>query len=110
MVDDRLLTTAETARALNTPVATLRWWRYQGTGPKSFRLGARKVMYRRSDVESWLRAAYEADGANVAAQPVTLPGARSSSSPAAPRPTPGAGLTRRRPGTPNLQRLGGEPA
>lgn len=55
---DQLLTTAQTADLLNTPVATLRWWRHQGVGPKAFRLGARKVMYRRSDVLKWLEAQY----------------------------------------------------
>jgi predicted DNA-binding transcriptional regulator AlpA len=59
---DQLLTTAETAQMLHTPVATLRWWRHQGTGPKAFRLGARKVMYRRSDVLAWLEQQYAADG------------------------------------------------
>ena len=58
MEDDQLMTTAETAAFLHTPVATLRWWRHEGTGPKSFKLGARKVMYRRSDVLSWLEQQY----------------------------------------------------
>lgn len=57
---DQLLTTAEAAELLNTPVATLRWWRHQGTGPKAFRLGARKVMYRRRDVLAWLQEQYDA--------------------------------------------------
>lgn len=60
MHDDQLLTTAEAAELLHTPVATLRWWRHNGTGPKAFRLGARKVMYRRSDVLAWLQEQYEA--------------------------------------------------
>ena len=60
MEADQLLTTAEAAELLHTPVATLRWWRYQGTGPKAFRLGARKVMYRRSDVLAWLEEQYNA--------------------------------------------------
>lgn len=49
-----LLTTAEAAELLHVPVATMRYWRHLGTGPKSFRLGPKKVMYRRSDVEGWL--------------------------------------------------------
>jgi len=53
-----LLTTAEAAEVLHSPVATLRWWRHKGMGPKSFRMGQRKVMYRLSDVEAWLDTQY----------------------------------------------------
>ena len=60
MEADQLLTTAETAELLHVPIATLRWWRHQGTGPKGFRLGARKIMYRRSDVITWLDRRYAA--------------------------------------------------
>ena len=58
MEPDQLLTTAEAAELLHTPVATLRWWRHNGTGPKGITLGARKVMYRRSDVLAWLEQQY----------------------------------------------------
>jgi predicted DNA-binding transcriptional regulator AlpA len=60
MQADQLLTTAEAAEFLNTPIATLRWWRHQGTGPKAFRLGARKVMYKQSDLLRWLEEQYNA--------------------------------------------------
>ncbi|MGW6035301.1 helix-turn-helix transcriptional regulator [Gordonia terrae] len=33
---------------------TLRYWRHVGTGPASFTAGARKVVYRRSEIERWL--------------------------------------------------------
>ncbi|RYI24503.1 DNA-binding protein [Dermacoccus sp. 147Ba] len=55
-----ILTTAEAAEVLRVPVGTLRYWRHQGTGPKSFKLGAKRVAYMREDVEAWLRAQYEA--------------------------------------------------
>lgn len=58
MEEDQLLTTAEAAALLHTPVATLRWWRHEKTGPRAFKLGARKVMYRRSDVLAWLEEQY----------------------------------------------------
>lgn len=61
MNPDPLLTTAEAAELLHTPVGTLRYWRHQGTGPKGFRLGARLVMYRRSDVLAWLEEQYNAE-------------------------------------------------
>lgn len=57
---EEYMTTAQTSDMMNTPATTLRWWRHQGTGPRAFRLGARKVMYRRSDVKKWLDEQYAA--------------------------------------------------
>ena len=48
-----LLTIGEAAELLRAPVATLRYWRHLGTGPRSFRLG-RRVLYRRDDVTAWV--------------------------------------------------------
>jgi excisionase family DNA binding protein len=50
-----LLTIAEAAEFLRAPVATLRYWRHLGTGPRSFRLG-RRVLYRRDDLQAWVEA------------------------------------------------------
>jgi DNA-binding transcriptional MerR regulator len=50
---DALLTQAEVAERLRPPVATLRFWRHKGTGPRSANVGGR-VLYRQSDVEAWL--------------------------------------------------------
>jgi hypothetical protein len=36
-----------------TPIATLRYWRHLGTGPRSFRAG-RHVVYLRGDVAAWI--------------------------------------------------------
>lgn len=60
MTDTYLLTITEAAALLQTPVATLRWWRHQGTGPASFRIG-RRVFYRRRDLEAWIAAQRERD-------------------------------------------------
>ena len=54
-----LLTLAETAAVLRTPVATLRYWRHLGVGPDGFRLG-RRVVYRRGAVDRWLAAQQQA--------------------------------------------------
>lgn len=54
----QMLTTAQAAEYINTPAATLRYWRHQGVGPKSFRLGPRRVMYRVADLDEWVAAAY----------------------------------------------------
>ena len=48
-----LLTLAEAAVVLRTPVAMLRYWRHLGVGPDGFRLG-RRVVYRREDVDRWV--------------------------------------------------------
>lgn len=52
-LDDELLSIDEVAALLRAPVATLRYWRYLGTGPRSFRVG-RTVRYWRRDVLAWL--------------------------------------------------------
>ena len=53
-----LLTITEAAEVLRAPVATLRYWRHLGTGPRSFRLG-RRVLYRRDDLHAWIAAQRE---------------------------------------------------
>jgi DNA-binding transcriptional MerR regulator len=55
-----LLTIAEAADMLRAPVATLRYWRHLGTGPRSFRLG-RRVLYRRADLYAWIDAQHQQD-------------------------------------------------
>ena len=67
MEAEPILTTQQTSELANIPIPTLRWWRHQGVGPRSFRLGARKVMYRRSDVLAWLDQQYNADAPKGAA-------------------------------------------
>jgi DNA-binding transcriptional MerR regulator len=52
--NDELLTMAEVAQILRVPVATLRYWRYLGAGPRSFRVG-RGVRYWRLEVHAWLQ-------------------------------------------------------
>ena len=52
-VDDELLTMQEVADVVRVPVATLRYWRHLGTGPRSFRVG-RGVRYWRHDILDWL--------------------------------------------------------
>lgn len=50
---DKLLTLPEVAEALRQPPATLRFWKHQGTGPRSIKLG-RRVVYRQVDVEAYV--------------------------------------------------------
>ena len=49
--EPELLTITEAADLLRAPVATLRYWRHLGTGPRSFRLG-RRVLYRTDDLHA----------------------------------------------------------
>jgi excisionase family DNA binding protein len=50
---ERLLTIDEVAAFLDVPVATVRTWRANKTGPRGFRIG-RHVRYRREDIDEWL--------------------------------------------------------
>jgi excisionase family DNA binding protein len=51
--NDDLLSISEVADLVRVPVATLRYWRHLGTGPRSFKVG-RSVRYWRTDVLRWL--------------------------------------------------------
>lgn len=56
-----LLTIAEAADLLRTPIATLRYWRNIGYGPGSFRVG-RGVRYWRHEILEWLHRQSGNDG------------------------------------------------
>ena len=43
----------EVANVVRVSVATLRYWRHLGSGPRSFRIG-RSVRYWRAEVLHWL--------------------------------------------------------
>jgi excisionase family DNA binding protein len=55
MGDHEFMTTPEVATLLRTKVPTVRSWRRLGTGPPYFRLNGKKVLYRRGEVEAWIR-------------------------------------------------------
>ncbi|MBF6189517.1 helix-turn-helix domain-containing protein [Nocardia farcinica] len=48
------LTTREVAEATGIPEGTWRYWRHLGIGPASFRMGRKKVVYRRSALTEWI--------------------------------------------------------
>ena len=62
---DALLTIEEVAELLRMPVATVRYWRVLGTGPRGFILG-RRLRYFRQDVLDWLDEQRESTGRGVA--------------------------------------------
>lgn len=53
--NDELLTMEEVAAVVRVPLATLRYWRHLGTGPRGFRIG-RSVRYWRTEVLHWLES------------------------------------------------------
>jgi hypothetical protein len=50
---DEMLSIQEAAAFVRVPVATMRYWRYTGDGPFSFKVG-RHVRYWRADLVLWL--------------------------------------------------------
>lgn len=50
------LNTQEVATLLRTPAETIRYWHHVGKGPKSFKIGRRRL-YAREDVEAFLAQA-----------------------------------------------------
>jgi hypothetical protein len=49
-----LMTPDEAAEYLKVPVATLKAWRYRGTGPTYIRLNHAHVRYRVRDLDEWI--------------------------------------------------------
>jgi predicted DNA-binding transcriptional regulator AlpA len=52
-VVEKLMRLPEVAKMTGLPENTLRFWRHQGIGPRSARLG-RRVVYRECDVVAWV--------------------------------------------------------
>ncbi|MBF6330259.1 helix-turn-helix transcriptional regulator [Nocardia transvalensis] len=50
------MTTREVSSLTGIPESTWRYWRHIGEGPASFRLGGKRVVYRRSEVARWIKA------------------------------------------------------
>ncbi len=61
----KLLRVPDVSALTGIPEATLRFWRHEGTGPQSAKLG-RRVVYRESDVLAWIDAQFENDGTRSA--------------------------------------------
>ena len=55
------LTTEEVADKLRTSPETVRYWRHEKKGPKSFKVG-RRVLYAREDVDAFIAEARELAG------------------------------------------------
>lgn len=54
----RPLTIDDVSGEYGIPMGTLRHWRTNSTGPKSFKIG-RRVVYRREDIDSWIQEQYD---------------------------------------------------
>lgn len=55
-----LMTTAEVAEMLRTPEATLHYWVHNNKGPRSAKIGRRR-MWRRADVLEWIDQQFDAE-------------------------------------------------
>lgn len=53
----KLLRIPEVAEKTGVSENTLRFWRLQGRGPKSAKLG-RRIVYKEADVDEWLEAQF----------------------------------------------------
>ena len=54
VMGDELLDHKGGFRVVRAAEGTLRYYRLRGTGPASFKLGGRRVVYRRSEVDRWV--------------------------------------------------------
>jgi predicted DNA-binding transcriptional regulator AlpA len=61
-----LMKIEEVTAEYHIPLATLRHYVQTGKGPRSFRLGRRRV-WKREDVEAWIEKAYETTSTGGAA-------------------------------------------
>lgn len=62
---EALLTIEDVAALLRMPVASLRYWRVLGTGPRGFIVG-RRLRYRHDDVVAWIDACRDDPGHGAA--------------------------------------------
>lgn len=58
----KLLTRTEVSAEYGWPEATLAYWHHKGIGPRSARIGRRRL-YRREDIDVWVTAQFDAEGA-----------------------------------------------
>jgi predicted DNA-binding transcriptional regulator AlpA len=58
----QIIAQPDLAEMLGRSLSTLRYWRHNGYGPRSFLLGGR-VCYKVEDVEAWLEQQYNDDTA-----------------------------------------------
>jgi len=51
-----ILSTKQVEEEYGFNQGTLRYWRHRDEGPASFRMGKKRVVYRRSEIERWIAA------------------------------------------------------
>lgn len=66
MQTDEIIRTPDVAKLTGAPVGTIRYWDHMGKGPRSFKLGGRRV-YRKSEVLRWIEQQEQATGRSGAA-------------------------------------------
>lgn len=66
-VANKILRIEEVSALTGIPIPTLRFWRHQGTGPRSAKFGGR-IVYREHEVQAWIEEQF--DAAPAEASPV----------------------------------------
>ena len=61
----KILRLPEIAQRTGVPIATLRWYRHRGIGPRTFLFAGRVVAYE-DDVDAWVTQARDVDRVGVA--------------------------------------------
>jgi excisionase family DNA binding protein len=69
--------TTDVAKYLGVPESTIRYWAYQGTGPKSFKIGRRRK-FKPSDVRKWAEAQADEPAEPVQRRTTTKPTKRTT--------------------------------
>lgn len=62
----RIITLEQISEKTGVPIATHRYYRATGQGPKTFKLGGKVVAFE-DDVDAWIQAAYDAADSKVGA-------------------------------------------
>jgi predicted DNA-binding transcriptional regulator AlpA len=55
-IEDEWLTLPQAAELMRMTKATIAQMRYRGNGPKFYRLSAKTILYKRSEVLSWMES------------------------------------------------------
>lgn len=66
MDDDPIIRTPEVSKLTGAPAGTVRYWDHTGRGPRSFKLGGRRV-WRKSEVLRWIAEQEQETGRGGAA-------------------------------------------
>jgi DNA-binding transcriptional MerR regulator len=67
-MDRELLNSSQAADTLGVTRSALSMWRQRGIGPRFYRIGSRRVFYRRTDILAFIRGLSTQDGGKQLAE------------------------------------------